>query len=103
MWKEDLSWCWVSCASDELGVEKIREKECEGCSRWEIEQKGIWEMRNLIIMELRWTNLKDKERPKAAQVIKVLELEVPFPKSLNLCILERIKLCTFHVNFNITL
>ncbi|ESW33065.1 hypothetical protein PHAVU_001G040300 [Phaseolus vulgaris] len=38
------------------------------------------EMRSLIIVGLWCTNPNDKERPKAAQVIKVLELEAPLPE-----------------------
>jgi len=38
------------------------------------------EMRSLIIVELWCTNPNDKERPKAAQVIKVLQLEAPLPE-----------------------
>ena len=38
------------------------------------------EMRSLIILGLWCTNPNDKERPKAAQVIKVLELEAPLPE-----------------------
>ena len=38
------------------------------------------EMRSLIIVGLWCTNPNDKERPKAAQVIRVLELEAPLPE-----------------------
>ncbi|XP_027939093.1 L-type lectin-domain containing receptor kinase IX.1-like [Vigna unguiculata] len=41
---------------------------------------NVDEMRSLIIVGLWCTNPNDKERPKAAQVIKVLELEAPLPE-----------------------
>ncbi|XP_027333365.1 L-type lectin-domain containing receptor kinase IX.1-like [Abrus precatorius] len=65
-----MNWVW------QLYVEGEILRAADGRLNNEFE---VNEMMSLLIVGLWCTNPNDKERPKAAQVIKVLQLEVPLP------------------------
>jgi len=65
-----MNWVWQLYVEGEI-LRAADEKLCE-----EFDEN---EMRSLLVVGLWCTNPNDKERPKAAQVIKVLQLEAPLP------------------------